>query len=144
MYYKTNTIIKVENVSLKLGENQILRDVNVEVKDIWRNDGKTQGQIVGFLDPSGIGKTKFFEILSGLLQPDTGTVMIGAPLSKVTMGKVGVVQQSYPLLNHRTVLGNLEVAASNSDIPKGERSSNWWVKNKTHVQSGRTGRLLAR
>ncbi len=122
-YTLKETILKVENVSLSLGGRQVLKNVNVEIKDIVRPN-MHQGQIVGFLGPSGIGKTKFFEILSGLLQPDTGTVMIGNPLSKVTMGKVGVVQQSYPLLNHRTVLGNLEVAASNSDIPKGERSSN--------------------
>jgi ABC-type nitrate/sulfonate/bicarbonate transport system ATPase subunit len=120
-YTVNETILKVDNVSLSLGGRQVLRDVNVEVRDINRPNME-QGQIVGFLGPSGIGKTKFFEILSGLLQPDTGEVFIGNPLSKVTPGKVGVVQQNYPLFNHRTILGNLEVAASNGDIPKSERA----------------------
>lgn len=54
-YEKKDTILKVENVSLTLGGNHILKDVNVEIKDVVR-PGCTQGQIVGFLGPSGIGK----------------------------------------------------------------------------------------
>jgi ABC-type nitrate/sulfonate/bicarbonate transport system ATPase subunit len=109
-YQKGQTILKVENVSLNLGGNQILKDVNVEIKDITRPN-VTTGQIVGFLGPSGIGKTKLFEILSGLLQPTSGAVLIGDPLTPVQAGMVGVVQQNYPLFNHRTIEGNLMVAA---------------------------------
>jgi polar amino acid transport system ATP-binding protein/sulfate transport system ATP-binding protein len=119
-YEFKNTILKVEDVSLSIGGRQILKNVNVEVKDIVR-PGLSQGQIVGFLGPSGIGKTKFFEVLSGLTKPDAGKVLIGDPLSPVTPGRVGVVQQSYPLFNHRTVRGNLEVAAAKSDTPSAEQ-----------------------
>jgi ABC-type nitrate/sulfonate/bicarbonate transport system ATPase subunit len=107
---KNNTILKAENISLNIGGNQILQDINIEIKDIIRPN-VTTGQIVGFLGPSGVGKTKFFEILSGLLEPTTGTVMLGDPLEPVQVGMVGVVQQNYPLFNHRTVEGNLLVAA---------------------------------
>ncbi len=107
---KTKTILKAENISLNLGDNQILQDINIEIKDIVRPN-VTTGQIVGFLGPSGVGKTKFFEILSGLLEPSTGTVMLGDPLEPVQAGMVGVVQQNYPLFSHRTVEGNLLVAA---------------------------------
>ena len=109
-YQKGQTILKVENVSLNLDGNQILKDVNVEIKDITRPN-VTTGQIVGFLGPSGIGKTKLFEILSGLLAPTSGSVLIGDPLTPVQAGMVGVVQQNYPLFNHRTIEGNLMVAA---------------------------------
>ena len=119
-YEFKNTILKVEDVSLTLGDRLILKDVNVEIKDIVR-PGMQQGQIVGFLGPSGIGKTKFFEILAGLTKPDAGRVLIGDPLTPVTPGRVGVVQQSYPLFHHRTVRGNLEVAAANGSIAKAER-----------------------
>ncbi|MEY4925606.1 MAG: hypothetical protein RI894_42 [Bacteroidota bacterium] len=122
-YYKTNTILKVEDVSLNLGGNQILRDVNVEVKDIWRNNGQTQGQIVGFLGPSGVGKTKFFEILAGLIKPTTGAVRINTTLDPVVVGNVGVVQQNYPLFQHRTVWGNLEVAAEKNIKDAAERKN---------------------
>jgi ABC-type nitrate/sulfonate/bicarbonate transport system ATPase subunit len=118
-YHKAETILKVEDVSLKLGDNQILKDLNVEIKNIVR-PGVTQGQIVGFLGPSGIGKTKFFEILAGLRQPDTGKVLLGEKLEPVKAGTVGVVQQSYPLFNYRTVMGNLEIAAKKGGVASGE------------------------
>ena len=120
-YEIKETILKVEDVSLQLGGRQILKDVNVSIKDIVRPNIK-QGQIVGFVGPSGIGKTKFFEILAGLIKPDSGRVLIGDPLTPVTSGRIGVVQQSYPLFNHRTIMGNLEVAASNGEIPPNERN----------------------
>lgn len=119
-YSLKNTILKVDDVSLSLGGHQILKDVNIEIKDIVR-PGRQQGQIVGFLGPSGIGKTKLFEVLSGLIKPEKGQVLIGDPLKPVEMGRVGVVQQSYPLFNHRTVMGNLEVAAVRGDIPPNEQ-----------------------
>jgi ABC-type nitrate/sulfonate/bicarbonate transport system ATPase subunit len=119
-YEFKNTILKVENVSLSIGGNPILRDVNVDIRDVVR-PGVTQGQIVGFLGPSGIGKTKLFEVLAGLIQPDTGQVLIGDPLTPVKIGRVGVVQQSYPLFNHRTVMGNLRVAVDQKGIPSNER-----------------------
>jgi polar amino acid transport system ATP-binding protein/sulfate transport system ATP-binding protein len=119
-YEFKNTILKVENISLSLGGTPILRDVNIDIRDVVR-PGMSQGQIVGFLGPSGVGKTKLFEILAGLLQPDTGQVLIGDPLTPVEVGRVGVVQQSYPLFNHRTVIGNLLVAADRKGIPAGER-----------------------
>jgi polar amino acid transport system ATP-binding protein/sulfate transport system ATP-binding protein len=119
-YQIKEIILKVENVSLKLGGRQILKDVNVDIKDIVRPNMK-QGQIVGFVGPSGIGKTKFFEVLSGLIKPDSGQVLFGDPLVPVAAGQIGVVQQSYPLFNHRTIMGNLEVAANNGEIAPADR-----------------------
>ena len=109
-YAFASTLLKAENVSLNIGGNQILKDVNVEIKDIIR-PGYKMGQVVGFLGPSGIGKTKLFEVLAGLLEPTSGKVTINNPAIPVKAGLVGVVQQNYPLFNHRTVYGNLDVAA---------------------------------
>ena len=108
IYKEGRSLIKVENVSLILGGNQILKDVNAEIKDLII-PGQTIGQVVGFLGPSGIGKTKLFEVMAGLINPTSGQVLINGKPVKV--GDLGVVQQNYPLFNHRTVLGNLEIAA---------------------------------
>ncbi len=108
---RTNIILQAENISLTLGGNRILHDLSVDICDIVR-PGQATGQVVGFLGPSGVGKTKFFEILAGLLKPDTGTVQLGHPLKPVQAGMVGVVQQNYPLFFHRTVRGNLMLAAN--------------------------------
>lgn len=136
-YEKKEIILKAENVSLSYGDNVILRDINVEIKNIVV-PGKNQGQIIGFLGPSGIGKTKFFEVLSGIIPFDfetapsqeiikkrertvIGKVLIDLDLKPVQLGKVGVIQQSYPLFMHRTVFKNLDIAATVKFPNKKER-----------------------
>ena len=109
-YTKDQCILKIDNVSLTLNSNLILQNVNAEIKNIVR-PGMTQGQVVGFLGPSGVGKTKLFEIMAGLLKPTSGQVYIGEGQKPVSPGAMGVVQQNYPLFGHRTVMGNLEIAA---------------------------------
>jgi polar amino acid transport system ATP-binding protein/sulfate transport system ATP-binding protein len=102
-------ILRAEHIALRLGDNQILRDVSLDIRDIKR-PGRVTGQVVGLLGPSGIGKTRLFRILAGLDQPDSGRVTLGPAAQPVERGRVGVVAQSYPLFQHRTVLGNLTVA----------------------------------
>ncbi|MBS1724911.1 MAG: ABC transporter ATP-binding protein [Armatimonadetes bacterium] len=115
-YYELKeTLLKVENVSLELGGRQILRDVNVEIKNVVR-PGLEQGQVVSFLGPSGMGKTRLFRIISGLDNPDSGTVLVGPNQVPVTKGSVGVVAQNYPLFEHRTVISNLVIAGRQSGL----------------------------
>ncbi|MDJ1480312.1 ATP-binding cassette domain-containing protein [Cytophagaceae bacterium YF14B1] len=109
-YSKNECILKIDNVSLTLDSKIILQNVNAEIKNIVR-PGMTQGQVVGFLGPSGVGKTKLFEIMAGLLKPTSGNVFVGEAQKPVAPGRMGVVQQNYPLFHHRTVMGNLEIAA---------------------------------
>jgi len=126
-YTKNETLLKAENISLSINDNLILRDVNVEIKNIVRTDHATQGQIVGFLGPSGVGKTQFSEILTGLKTPGKhaesnyevqGKLLINTPAVDVQPGMVGFVQQNYPLFEYMTVYKNLKVGASKSDLSK--------------------------
>lgn len=109
-YTKTQLLLDLENISLAFGDNLILRDINLQVHDIVRPD-VTQGQIVGLLAPSGIGKTQLLKIIAGLQKPTTGTVKIGVGQTNVSPGEVGVVQQNYPLLASRTIQENLQIAS---------------------------------
>jgi polar amino acid transport system ATP-binding protein/sulfate transport system ATP-binding protein len=109
------TVLKAEGVSVTLGGTPILRDVNLEIKDVVRPD-KVAGQVVGLLGPSGIGKTSLFRVLAGLETPDAGRVLIGDPGVPVRRGMVGVVAQHYPLFAHRTVMGNLLVAGRRAGL----------------------------
>ena len=103
------TLLKVSGVSRTLGGTPIIRDMDLEIKNIHR-PGLTQGQVVGLLGPSGMGKTCLFRILAGLDAPDTGSVLVGEEGKPVERGMVGVVAQHYPLFAHRTVQGNLMIA----------------------------------
>ena len=109
-YKYGNCLLKIDHVSLSYGDKVILRDVNAEIRDIIRDDC-TQGQVVGFLGPSGIGKTQLFRIIAGLHQPTSGQVLVGEAMTPVEAGVVGVVAQDYPLFENRTILSNLMLAA---------------------------------
>ncbi len=109
------TLLKVSDVSVSYDRQPVLKNVNLEVKNVVR-PGQTQGQVVGLLGPSGVGKTTLFRILAGLSKPDSGTVLIDADQKPVERGLVGVVAQNYPLFAHRTVLGNLLVAGAQAGL----------------------------
>ena len=110
----TDTLLKVDHVNLSYDDKVILRDVNAEIRDIVR-DGCTQGQVVGFLGPSGIGKTQLFRIIAGLNQPSSGQVLVNSTLTPVKAGMVGVVAQNYPLFENRTIFSNLMLAAKQTE-----------------------------
>ena len=126
-YSYGQTLLKIEDVGLsasadgtRLLEREepksraILRNVTAEIKKIER-DGYVQGQIVGFIGPSGIGKTQLFRIIAGLNTPTSGQVVIGNDTHPVLAGEVGVVAQDYPLFAHRSVISNLMLAATRKE-----------------------------
>ncbi|MCW3060758.1 MAG: sulfate-transporting ATPase [Capsulimonas sp.] len=118
-YEYRGTLLKLDDVSLTLGGNKILRNVNLEIKDLHR-PGMTQGQVVALLGPSGVGKTCLFRILAGLDKPDSGQVLVEEEQVPVQRGMVGVIAQNYPLFAHRTVRGNLVVAGKQARLPGAE------------------------
>lgn len=135
------TLVSIRDISLKFGDAVVLKPTSVEVRDIVR-PGMKQGQVIGILGPSGIGKTLFSRILAGLQKPSTGTISIMRPvkvdgvtwtdgvkeeqiheyrMGSVEPGHVGFVFQNYPLFQHRTVLGNLLVALEHTPLSKAQR-----------------------
>jgi polar amino acid transport system ATP-binding protein/sulfate transport system ATP-binding protein len=109
-YSLGDTLLKVDNVSLEYDGRPVLSSVTAEVRNIVV-PGCIKGQVVGILGPSGCGKTTLFRIIAGLLAPTSGRVSVNGFDRPVAAGEVGVVAQSYPLFEHRTVLGNLMLAA---------------------------------
>jgi polar amino acid transport system ATP-binding protein/sulfate transport system ATP-binding protein len=116
-YELRDTLIKVDHVHASRGGRPVLRDIAVEIKDVVRPDVADQGQVVGVLGPSGVGKTTLFRILAGLDAPSRGRVLVGEHQLPVRAGMVGVVFQHYPLFEHRKVLGNLLAAARCAERP---------------------------
>ncbi len=112
-YEVKDTLLKVEGVCVTYDKTPILRDVNLEIRNIVR-PGYAQGQVVGLLGPSGMGKTTLFRVLAGLEKPTSGSVRVTEAQIPVERGMVGVVAQNYPLFAHRTVMGNLLVAGHQS------------------------------
>lgn len=117
-YTKTQTLLKVEDVSLSYGSKKILRDVNFEIRDIVR-PGIAQGQVISLIGRSGIGKTQLFKILAGLKKPTSGKVTDKTG-KLIQAGDMGVVFQNYYLFEWRTVYKSLELAAGKNPELRGQ------------------------
>ncbi|HEX8211807.1 MAG TPA: ABC transporter ATP-binding protein [Longimicrobium sp.] len=115
VYERRGTLLDIQGIRFARGGAAILRDLSVQIRDVVR-PGMSQGQIVGLLGPSGVGKTTLFKILAGLVDPDEGTVRIGEAGIPANPGLVGVVTQNYVLFEHRTVLGNLLIAGKQAGM----------------------------
>jgi NitT/TauT family transport system ATP-binding protein len=138
-YIYRDTLLKIDKISVSYGDRQILRDLSAEVKDIYI-EGRTTGQIVAFLGPSGMGKTTLFRIIAGLERPTSGQVLVGTQgsFAPVRVGQVGVVAQNYPLFAHRTVLGNLcrplvEHGIKNPEPVAMEALKDFEIEDKAHL-----------
>lgn len=141
IYSYGNTLLKMENISLQYDGRPILRDVNAEIKDVIV-PGRVTGQIVALLGPSGRGKSTLFRVLSGIERPTNGQALISDEkgFHQVRAGEVGVVAQNYPLFAHRTIMGNLLLAAlaHEKDRKKAENIvleglKNFELQDKTHL-----------
>ncbi|MFZ6673851.1 ABC transporter ATP-binding protein [Undibacterium sp. Xuan67W] len=100
------TILKIEGANKRFGGLQALSNVGINIK---------QGQIYGLIGPNGAGKTTFFNVITGLYQPDTGTFELdGKPYSPSApheVAKAGIARtfQNIRLFGEMTALENVMV-----------------------------------
>ena len=109
--YKTGELVQkaLDNVSLNLRDNEF----------------------VAILGPSGSGKTTLLNIIGGLDRYDDGDLVINGVSTKEYSDRewdtyrnhsIGFVFQSYNLIQHQTVLANVELALTISGISGKERT----------------------
>jgi branched-chain amino acid transport system permease protein len=74
-----------------------------------------EGAIVGLIGPNGAGKTTFFNLITGLLRPDHGEILLdgqsimGLPPNAIVERGIGRTFQSIRLFRNMTVLDNILV-----------------------------------
>ena len=68
-----------------------------------------EGEIVSLLGVSGSGKTTVFNVLSGLLRPESGRVLLDGKDITGKPGSISYMLQKDLLLRHRTVLDNVSL-----------------------------------
>ena len=105
-FKKVKTIIEFENVSLSYGNRLILDNISFKINE---------GQIFGMLGPNGVGKSTIFNLITGLITPKHGRIMInGEDVSKFPIYlrtqkfKVGYVPQYGGFFNDLTLQDNLK------------------------------------
>jgi lipopolysaccharide export system ATP-binding protein len=108
-FKKVNSIIEFENVSLAYGNRLILDNINFKINE---------GQIFGMLGPNGVGKSTIFNLITGLINPESGKIKIANedatqyPIYLRTKKfKVGYVPQYGGYFNELTLHDNLKAIA---------------------------------
>jgi branched-chain amino acid transport system ATP-binding protein len=102
----TETILKVSGVSKRFGGLQALSDVGITI---------LKGQVYGLIGPNGAGKTTFFNVLTGLYTPDSGSFELGGKTYRPTavheVAKAGIARtfQNIRLFAEMTALENVMV-----------------------------------
>ncbi|RAK70097.1 ATP-binding cassette domain-containing protein [Hymenobacter edaphi] len=119
-YSHHEPVLTLDNISMSFHGELVLRDISAQVRNVVR-PGMSQGQVVGFYGRSGIGKSVLCRIIAGLTQPSSGAVQVGEEQHPVRPGDVGLVQQRYPLFNHRSLADNLLLAAQQKHQPEAAR-----------------------
>ena len=66
-FKKKVEILKLEKVSVFFNKRKILENLNINLQ---------QGEILGLLGPNGVGKSTIFNIITGLIKPNYGSVYI--------------------------------------------------------------------
>jgi branched-chain amino acid transport system ATP-binding protein len=99
-------LLNIAGVNKRFGGLQALTDVGLTIR---------QGQIYGLIGPNGAGKTTFFNVITGLYQPDSGSFELdGKPYSPSApheVAKAGIARtfQNIRLFGEMTALENVMV-----------------------------------
>ena len=108
-FKKKKSILKLEKISLKFGRKIILDNLNLELSN---------SQILGLLGPNGVGKSTIFNLITGLLSPDYGSIFINSeivndyPIFQRTLRyKIGFVPQHGGYFHDLSVYENLKAIA---------------------------------
>ena len=108
-FKEKRAILKLEKLSFKYGKKIILDNMNLQLNS---------GQILGLLGPNGVGKTTIFNLITGLVSPDFGSIIINSekinkyPIYQRTLKfKIGFVPQYGGFFHDLTVYENLKAIA---------------------------------
>ena len=100
------TILKIEGANKRFGGLQALSNVGINIK---------RGQIYGLIGPNGAGKTTFFNVITGLYQPDSGSFELDgqafSPTAPHDVAKAGIARtfQNIRLFGEMTAIENVMV-----------------------------------
>ncbi|MGB5947650.1 amino acid ABC transporter ATP-binding protein [Paenisporosarcina sp.] len=101
-------MIKVDNLTKKFGNNEVLRNISTSI---------AKGEVVSIIGPSGSGKSTFLRCMNMLETPTSGKIVFDqqdltdskTPVNKIRQ-RIGMVFQHFHLFPHLTVLENLTYA----------------------------------
>ncbi len=113
--------LTADKIAKSYGGRQVVRDVSVQI---------SRGEVVGLLGPNGAGKTTSFYMIVGLVQPDSGKVMVDSEeITQVPMylrarnHGISYLPQEPSVFRKLTVEENILAVLENQPISDRERKS---------------------
>lgn len=108
-------MIELKNVYKRYGKATIINNMNFKI-------GK--GKIVGFLGQNGAGKTTTMKLITGLIGPSDGEILIeGKKLNSKNKSKIGYMPENIPLYGSLSVREFIDFMAEMRGIKKSERKN---------------------
>ena len=95
------SFLSIENLCFAYGKTRVIENFSLQVEE---------GSFTTLLGASGCGKTTLLRLISGFLEPDSGTIKIDGKIINGILPnkrKIGFVFQDYALFPHLTVEQNL-------------------------------------
>lgn len=106
--------IRLEHISKKFSDGLVLKDIDAKLY---------RGEILGFLGPSGAGKTTTIKILTGQLKQTSGEAYIlginSHNIDETIYEQIGIVTDSSGIYEYLSVYQNLEYFAKILKVEKG-------------------------
>ena len=108
-FKQAKPLVSLKKISLSYGKRKILDGVNFNINP---------GEILGMLGPNGVGKSTIFNLITGLIKPDYGSIFFDDvdateyPIYlRTTKFKIGYVPQHGGYFHDLTLLENLKAIA---------------------------------
>ena len=103
------TILRTENITKSYNDKTVIEDINIHLKE---------GELVSLLGVSGSGKTTLFNIISGLIMPDGGSVQLSDRDITGKPGSVAYMLQKDMLLPHKKIIDNVSLPLLLKGMPR--------------------------
>ena len=108
-FKKINPLLELKNISISFDQRKILDNISFKVNP---------GEILGLLGPNGAGKSTIFNLITGILKPDFGTINFGSKNAtnypiylRTRMFNIGYVPQYGGYFSDLTTYKNLKAVA---------------------------------
>ncbi len=113
-----NSTLSAQHLCKRYGQKEVVHEVSVSMQ---------QGEIVGLLGPNGAGKTTSFYMITGIIKPTTGQVLLDGqeistwPLYRRARVGLSYLPQESSVFRRLTVRQNLQIILEHTGLSRAEQ-----------------------
>lgn len=114
----SKSLLKAENLEKYYGKRKVVNDVSIEFK---------QGEIVGLLGPNGAGKTTTFYMITGMIKPSKGKIILDKkdiskyPMYRRSRSGIGYLSQEPSIFRKLSVEDNIKAILQTVKMSRKDR-----------------------